>query len=118
MPGRGYEIWRLEESCSVCETRPRLTVKGFRGRPWKLCLNDDCPTMVEMREKRAERQAAKEAREAAKAAAAGNGDVPSDSAGDAKAAAGTPAKKTAARRRKPPSPGTARTKKAGTRPKS
>ena len=46
---------------------PRLTVKkAVRGRPWKLCLNDDCPTMVEMREKRAEREAAKEAREAAK----------------------------------------------------
>ncbi len=75
LPGRGYELWRLEERCSVCETRPRLTVKGFRGRPWKLCLNDDCPTMVEMREKRAERQAAKEAREAAKAAdAAENGE--------------------------------------------
>ena len=56
LPGRGYELWRLEESCSVCEKRPRLTVKGFRGRPWKLCLNDDCPTMVEMREKRAERK--------------------------------------------------------------
>ena len=67
LPGRGYELWRLEERCSVCEQAPRLTVKGFRGRPWKLCLNDDCPTMVEMREKRAERQAAKEAREAAKA---------------------------------------------------
>jgi DNA topoisomerase I len=114
LPGRGYELWRLEESCSVCGKRPRLTVKGFRGRPWKLCLNDDCPTMVEMREKRAERQAAKEAREAAKAAA--NGDVPADSEGDKKAAG--PKKRTTARRRKPPSPGTARTKKAGTRPKS
>ena len=40
---------------------PRLTVKGFRGRPWKLCLNDDCPSMVEMREKRAEREAARRA---------------------------------------------------------
>ncbi len=70
LPGRGYELWRLEERCSVCGVTPRLTVKGFRGRPWKLCLNDDCPTMVEMREKRAERQAAKEAREAEKAAAA------------------------------------------------
>ena len=116
LPGRGYELWRLEESCSVCETRPRLTVKGFRGRPWKLCLNDDCPTMVEMREKRAERQAQKEAREVAKAAAAENGDVPAESEGDAKAAGAKP--RTAARRRKPPSPGTARTKKAGTRPKS
>ena len=64
LPGRGYELWRLEERCSVCGEAPRLTVKGFRGRPWKLCLNDDCPTMVEMREKRAERQAQKEAREA------------------------------------------------------
>ena len=66
LPGRGYELWRLEERCSVCGEAPRLTVKGFRGRPWKLCLNDDCPTMVEMREKRAEREKAKEAREAAK----------------------------------------------------
>ena len=75
LPGRGYELWRLEESCSVCGEAPRLTVKGFRGRPWKLCLNDDCPTMVEMREKRAERQAEKEAREAAKADANANGDA-------------------------------------------
>ena len=58
LPGRGYELWRLEERCSVCGETPRLTVKGFRGRPWKLCLNDDCPTMVEMREKRAEREKA------------------------------------------------------------
>ena len=56
LPGRGYELWRLEERCSVCGQTPRLTVKGFRGRPWKLCLNDDCPSMVEMREKRAERE--------------------------------------------------------------
>ncbi len=70
LPGRGYELWRLEPKCSVCGVRPRLTVKGFRGRPWKLCLNDDCPTMVEMREKREERRKAKEAAEAAKAAKA------------------------------------------------
>jgi len=106
LPGRGYELWRLEESCSVCEKRPRLTVKGFRGRPWKLCLNDDCPTMVEMREKRAERQAAKEARESAKAADSTNGDEPAKKA-PAKSRAG-------GRTRKAPSPGTARTKKAGT----
>ena len=112
LPGRGYELWRLEERCSVCEQRPRLTVKGFRGRPWKLCLNDDCPTMVEMREKRAERQAAKEAREAAKAA------------GDKDGKDGAPAGKSngkargAGRRRKAPSPGTARTKKAGSRSRS
>jgi DNA topoisomerase-1 len=68
LPGRGYELWRLEESCSICGEMPRLTVKGFRGRPWKLCLNNDCPSMVEMREKRAEREAAKAAREASKKA--------------------------------------------------
>ena len=69
-PAAFYELWRLEERCSVCGERPRLTVKKTcRGRPWKLCLNDDCPTMVEMREKRAEREAAKEAAAAAKAAA-------------------------------------------------
>jgi hypothetical protein len=65
-----------------------------------------------MREKRAERQAAKEAREAAKAADAetANGDSP----------AKKPAAKSRAggRTRKPPSPGTARTKKAGTRSRS
>ena len=108
LPGRGYELWRLEERCSVCEKRPRLTVKGFRGRPWKLCLNDDCPTMVEMREKRAERQAAKEAREAAKAANAGENGSPADGKAPQKKRAG-------GRTRKPPSPGTARTKKAGSR---
>ena len=109
LPGRGYELWRLEERCSVCDERPRLTVKGFRGRPWKLCLNDDCPTMVEMREKRAERQAAKEAREAAKAAAAGESGA--DGASEPKA----PAKSAGNGRRRPrkkPSPQTARTKRA------
>jgi DNA topoisomerase-1 len=113
LPGRGYDLWRLEEECSVCGEAPRLTVKGFRGRPWKLCLNDDCPSMVEMREKRAERQAAKEAREAAKAAEA-NGDTPAD--GAAKPAKATKSSANGGRRRrKPPSPGTARTKKAGSR---
>ncbi len=105
LPGRGYELWRLEERCSVCGERPRLTVKGFRGRPWKLCLNDDCPTMVEMRAKRAERQAQKEAREAAKA----NGDAEvaaRDSAPEAKPKSGR------RRSRKKPSPQTARTKRA------
>jgi DNA topoisomerase I len=106
LPGRGYELWRLEESCSVCGQAPRLTVKGFRGRPWKLCLNDDCPTMVEMREKRAERQRQKEEREAAKAAGASENGAAGGNG--AKGRGGT-------RRRKPPSPGTARTKKAGTR---
>ncbi|MDQ3102616.1 MAG: DNA topoisomerase I, partial [Actinomycetota bacterium] len=32
LPGRGYELWRLEERCSICDETPRLKVKGFRGR--------------------------------------------------------------------------------------
>jgi DNA topoisomerase I len=112
LPGRGYELWRLEERCSICGEAPRLTVKGFRGRPWKLCLNDDCPSMVEMREKRAEREAAKAAREAAK----GDG---GDGDGAAAARGGSGAKArgsgNGARRRRKPSPGTARTKRARSR---
>jgi DNA topoisomerase-1 len=100
LPGRGYELWRFEERCSVCGQMPRLTVKGFRGRPWKLCLNDDCPSMVEMREKREERKRAQAARKAAdakgaseEAASSGNG----------------------RRRRRKPSPGTTRRKPARTK---
>jgi DNA topoisomerase-1 len=107
LPGRGYELWRLEERCSICGQMPRLTVKGFRGRPWKLCLNDDCPSMVEMREKREERQRAREARERAKA------DAPSEAAEPA-----APPKGNGGRSRRKPSPGTARTKRAGSRSKS
>ncbi len=119
LPGRGYELWRLEERCSVCERMPRLTVKGFRGRPWKLCLNDDCPTMVEMRLKRAERQAAKEAREAAKAAkdgeADGNSAQPStDPDGGGREAEQPAGRRSNGGRRRPkkPAPTTARTKRA------
>ena len=110
LPGRFFELWRLEERCSVCGERPRLTVKKRGpGRPWKLCLNDDCPTMVEMREKRAEREAAKEAAAKAKAAeadgaaAAPDGDAPAPKA---------PAMAGARRRPKKPAPTTARTKRA------
>ena len=115
LPGRGYDLWRLEERCSICGEMPRLTVKGFRGRPWKLCLNDDCPSMVEMRQKRAERERAREAREKAKAADNG-------ASADAEAKAEAPSSGSRGNgrrraRRKPPSPGTARTKRAGTRTK-
>jgi len=75
LPGRGYELWRLEESCSVCEQMPRLTVKGFRGRPWKLCLNDECPSMQEMKRKKAERDAARAAREEMKGKPPADGDA-------------------------------------------
>jgi DNA topoisomerase-1 len=112
LPGRGYELWRLEESCSVCGEAPRLTVKGFRGRPWKLCLNDDCPTMIEMREKRAERQAHREAREAAKAAADNGAEPSADSARVAEAKTAAPNGGRSRAPRKKPSPGTARTKRA------
>jgi DNA topoisomerase-1 len=66
IPQRG-DLWRLEESCSICGKTPRLRCWTGR-RPWNLCLNEDCPTMVEMREKRAEREAAKAAKAAAKEA--------------------------------------------------
>lgn len=121
LPGRGYDLWRLEERCSVCGQAPRLQVKAFRGRPWKLCLNDDCPTMVEMRAKRAERQRQREEREAAKAAAGdANGaeaGEPSSQAGPASAGANGAQRRGGGRRRKP-SPGTARTRKAGSRGRS
>ena len=96
LPGRGYDLWRLEDRCSICGEMPRLTVKGFRGRPWKLCLNDDCPSMVEMRSKREERKRAQEARKAAKADGSEDGAPPSGNG----------------RRRRKPSPATARTKRA------
>src|SRR4051812_12058923 len=101
LPGRGYDLWRLEESCSICGEMPRLTVKGFRGRPWKLCLNDDCPSMVEMRQKREERKRAQEAKKAAAGAAGAD-----DDGGDGARPSGN------GRRRRKPSPQTARRKPA------
>jgi DNA topoisomerase-1 len=63
LPQRG-DIFRLEERCTVCEQTPRLKVVPFRGRPWNLCLNDSCPSMEEMRKKRAEREETRAAKEA------------------------------------------------------
>src|SRR5918997_259583 len=73
---RFYDVHKLEETCSVCGRTPRVSVaqKFKPGRPWKLCFNDDCPSMVEMKEKRAAREAAKAAKEAAKAEE--NGEAP------------------------------------------
>jgi len=107
LPGRGYELWRLEERCSICGETPRLKVKGFRGRPWNLCLNDDCPSMVEMREKRAERQKAKEEAEKRKKEAEANGTT-SETNGT-----GTGKAKKGARKKAPTT--TTRTKRAGAR---
>ncbi len=65
---RFYDVHKLEEICTVCGRTPRVSVaqKFKPGRPWKLCFNDDCPSMEEMKRKRAEREAAKAAKEAAK----------------------------------------------------
>jgi DNA topoisomerase-1 len=67
---RFYDVHKLEDTCSVCARTPRVSVaqKFKPGRPWKLCFNEDCPSMEEMKRKKAEREAAKAAKEAAKAA--------------------------------------------------
>ncbi|HJX32852.1 MAG TPA: DNA topoisomerase I [Solirubrobacterales bacterium] len=63
LPQRG-DVFKLEDRCSVCGQTPRLKVVPFRGRPWNLCLNDDCESMQEMKKRRAEREAARAAKEA------------------------------------------------------
>ena len=78
LPQRVRGLYKIEERCSVCGRTPRLMVMPFRGRPWKLCLNDDCPSMAEMKRRRAEREAAKAAKEAAEAAADGSKDGAKD----------------------------------------
>jgi DNA topoisomerase-1 len=69
LPQRVRGLYKIEEVCSVCGRTPRLQVIPWRGRPWKLCLNDECPSMAEMKRRRAEREAAKARKEAAEAAA-------------------------------------------------
>jgi len=119
-----YEVTPLEENCSICHRTPRVNVKtrGRAGRPWKLCFNDDCPTMIEMREKKAERLAAQEAKKKADAAA---GKTKTRAKGKTAAKKGAkkkaPAKKrtttVAASKRSSGEPdlGTRRVKKAGSR---
>jgi hypothetical protein len=84
-------LYKIEELCSVCGRTPRLQVVPWRGRPWKLCLNDDCPSMAEMKRRRAEREAAKAAKEAAEAtekdAAEGDGKATKEEVKAAKEAA-------------------------------
>jgi DNA topoisomerase-1 len=69
LPQRVRGLYKIEDVCSVCGRTPRLQVVPWRGRPWKLCLNDDCPSMAEMKARRAEREKAKAEKEAAEAAA-------------------------------------------------
>jgi hypothetical protein len=73
LPQRVRGLYKIEEVCSVCGRTPRLQVIPWRGRPWKLCLNDECPSMAEMKRRRAEREAAKAAKEAAEKEGASNG---------------------------------------------
>jgi len=73
LPQRG-DVFKLEERCSVCGETPRLKVVPIRGRAWNLCLNEECPSMEEMRRRRAEREAARAAKEAAKASGDGAAD--------------------------------------------
>jgi DNA topoisomerase-1 len=100
LPQRG-DVYRLEERCSICGQTPRLKVLPPRGRPWDLCLNDECPSMQEMKRRRAEREAAKAAKEAAEAAAPDGADGARAPAGPGNGA-----------KRSKPSPRTARTKRA------
>jgi DNA topoisomerase-1 len=72
LPQRG-DIIKLEDTCSICGVTPRVKVVGGR-RPWNLCLNDECPSMEEMRRQRAEREAARAAREAEAGGEAAEGD--------------------------------------------
>jgi DNA topoisomerase-1 len=69
LPQRVKGLYKIEEVCSVCGRTPRLQVIPWRGRQWKLCLNDECPSMAEMKRRREERERAKAAKEAAEAAA-------------------------------------------------
>jgi DNA topoisomerase-1 len=110
LPGRQYQLWKIAERCPTCGVLPRLRVQPFRGRQWELCLNEECPDMLEMARNRAERQAAREAREAAKAAKA--------AAGDGATPDGETPRTPARRSRKKPSPQTRRVKRAGSKTRS
>jgi DNA topoisomerase I len=96
LPQRG-DLIKLEENCSICGETPRLKVISGR-RPWNLCLNEECPSMVEMRAARAEREAARAAKEAAAAAdEAEAGEAAPAKAGSTKNGAGTRRRKAPAR---------------------
>ncbi len=106
LPQRG-SVFRLEERCSICGETPRVKVIPFRGRPWDLCFNEECPSMQEMRRRRAEREAAKAAKE--KAAAmdgdSAGGDRPAAADAGAEQAAGGRSGANGAKRRRAKKPG-------------
>src|SRR5436309_867717 len=95
IPQRG-DLIRLEETCSICGVTPRLKVMSGR-RPWNLCLNEDCPSMEEMRKARAEREAARAAKEEVEAA---GGDGAPDEAGEESKPEPAPVDTTRTRRRR------------------
>jgi DNA topoisomerase-1 len=88
LPQRVRGLYKIEEVCSVCGRTPRLQVIPWRGRPWKLCLNDECPSMAEMKRRRAEREAAKAEKEAAEGAAKDGGADGEDAVKEAEKIAG------------------------------
>ncbi|MGI5940339.1 MAG: DNA topoisomerase I [Thermoleophilia bacterium] len=93
LPQRG-DVIGLDETCSQCGS-PKVKVLGGR-RPWILCLDPDCPTKAEYKEK----AAARAAKAAAAAEAEGDGGAKPVKAkrGTATRAAGKTAAKTAAKK--------------------
>ncbi|HMA26113.1 MAG TPA: DNA topoisomerase I [Solirubrobacterales bacterium] len=88
LPQRVRGLYKIEEVCSVCGRTPRLQVVPWRGRPWKLCLNDECPSMAEMKRRREERERVKAAKEAAAKDGEGVDADPAEAAKEAERIAG------------------------------
>jgi DNA topoisomerase-1 len=88
LPQRVRGLYKIEEVCSVCGRTPRLQVVPWRGRPWKLCLNDECPSMAEMKRRREEREKVKAAKEAAAKDGEGVDAEPAEAAKEAERIAG------------------------------
>jgi len=99
LPQRG-DIIALNESCPQCGT-PRIKVLGGK-RPWVICLDPDCPTKDEYKQRAANRARAGEAKEAAAASA-----KTKKPATKKPAAKKTPAKKKAAAGKKTKTPAAA-----------
>ncbi len=70
LPQRG-DIIALNETCPQCGS-PRIKILGGK-RPWILCVDPDCPTKADYREKRQAREAAAAAKAAAAAEAGSDG---------------------------------------------
>jgi len=99
LPQRG-DIIATGESCPQCGT-PRIKVLGGR-RPWTICLDPDCPTKDEYKQRAAKR--ARAAREAdgsptTDGTAAADGDAGAGGVGKTKAA--KPARSTSAKKTSP-----------------